>query len=79
MNQDVMVINRDCVPLEDKQDWQEKEELFFPEILRSFFTEEMIRKISRRQKDKETALILQHAIGLAVEVVEFENRTGMIY
>jgi hypothetical protein len=56
-----------------------EKDLFFPEILRPYFSEEMIEKITRRHQDRVKAIILQDALKYAVEVVEFENQTGTEY
>jgi hypothetical protein len=80
MNQMVVSQRNVIAPQGNERQKKLKErDLFFPEILRPYFSEEMIEKITRRHQDRVKAIILQDALKYAVEVVEFENRTGMTY
>jgi hypothetical protein len=75
---EMVVSRKECVIAPQRNEQQEKlaeKDLFFPEILRPYFSEEMIQKISLRYMDKAAAILLKDALKLAVEVVEEENRT----
>jgi hypothetical protein len=81
MNQ-LAASKKECVIAPQRNERQGKmaeRDLFFPEILRPYFSEEMNEKITRRHQDKVAAFILKDALICASEVVEFENRTGMTY
>jgi hypothetical protein len=79
---ELAVSRKECVIAPERSERKGKmaeKDLFFPEILRPYFSEEMIEKITRRHQDRVAAIILQDALKYAVEVVEFENQTGMPY
>jgi hypothetical protein len=45
----------------------------FPEILKPYFTPEMIDKMTQKHKDKIKQIVLEYTLDLAAEVIEEEH------